>query len=310
MPVVRYVHEAQLEDYLQKQESIGWLFNSFFLVVAFALFLINIQIGSFRKQTAVVINSGGKAEVEGVSTEAFLPTPTITPTPTPTDLIYPTSEPVRVPKSSYKIAVFGDSMIDTMGERLEYLGGALKTKYPLTTFDLYNYGIGAENAEEGINRFGKEFHYKDRNFPPLSALHPDIIIIGSFGYNPFSPYDRNKHWLTLARLIEEVKHTNAQIYVLAEIAPLVHDFGRGPNGVDWPDDLRSTHAHQIIEQLENAVGLAKNEQVGLIDVFDQTVTNSQKEGRRQYVNPGDGIHPSVEGHEFTAEQIVKTLQFR
>lgn len=229
-------------------------------------------------------------------------TPTISPTSTfqPQNLssiLYP-----QPSKSSYSIAIIGDSMVDTMGERLEYLEHALKKKYPNTNFTLYNYGKGAENVQMGLNRFGSELHYQDRNYPLLTSLKPDILIVGSFAYNPFSPYDRDRHWLTLTKLVQSAQLVSSQIYLLAEISPLRSDFGKGPNGVNWDENTAYVHSGHIIEQEENAIGLAKNLNVGLIDAF------TPSHGNRSLVNPSDGIHPSVQGHEFTAEIIVNQIK--
>lgn len=247
--------------------------------------------------------------------------------PTPTQILIPTLAPTFLPakplvlsassqinsfdtvpkKLTYKIAILGDSMVDTMGERLEYLEHNLKAKYPDTEFLLYNYGIGARNVVEALGQIYNEFNNRDRHFPPLAVLQPDILIVGSFAYNPFFPHDRNKHWLGLAALIQEAKKVAPKVYILAEIAPLKRDFGKGPNGVNWDNDTVYIHATHIIEQLENAVGLSKSLGVPLIDVFAVSQTNEEKEGSWRYVNPSDGIHPSVAGHELTAEIISKTI---
>lgn len=212
-------------------------------------------------------------------------------------------------KSSYSIAVYGDSMVDTMGERLEYLEHALKKKYPDVNFTLYNFGKGAENVEMGLSRFGSELHYQDRNYPSLPQIMPDIIIIGSFAYNPFTPHDRDRHWLGLTHLVQEAKNLTSQVYLLAEIAPLRKDFGKGPNGVNWDDQTNFEHSGRIIEQLENAVGLSKTLHIPIIDVYHESLANAT-EGKREYVNPGDGIHPNIAGHEYMAEKIVETIQLK
>lgn len=210
-----------------------------------------------------------------------------------------------LPKKSYSIAIIGDSMVDTMGEALEYLGHSLKSVYPNTSFLLYNYGIGGQNVEEGLARFSSPFHFRDRAFPPLPELHPDVLIIGSFAYNPFNPYDRNKHWLLLTELVQQAKTVSPHVYVLAEIAPLLHDFGKGPGGVNWPDP--EIHVGHIVEMLKNAEGVATNEQVGLIDAFARSEVNG--DGTKAYVNAYDNIHPSVSGHEFMANLIAQALHF-
>ena len=223
-------------------------------------------------QSPVVEN----AQVLGTATEVS-PTTTSIPTATPTaePTVIPTpieSGQVPIPekshsKNSYSIAVYGDSMVDTMGERLEYLEHKLKSLYPSVNFTLYNYGKGSENVEMGLERWNSRLDYQDRHYPYITEVRPDIIILGSFAYNPFSPYERDRHWIGLTKLVEQAKSSGASIYMLAEIAPLRNTFGKGPNGVNWDESTAYEHSGRIVEQLENAVSLSRNLGVGLIDVF-------------------------------------------
>lgn len=223
------------------------------------------------------------------------------------DAVLPTQTPKKLKKNEYKIAVFGDSMVDTMGDDLPYLKDALKKKYPNTTFKLYNYGKGGETVDDGLARFKDPFSYSGRNYKSIIELNPDVIILGSFGYNPVVPYDRDHHWLTLTKLVEEAKETGADVYVLAENAPLRTDFGKGPKGVNWDSVSAYEHSGKIIQQIQNAISLSKNLNVLLIDVFDKTIVSNRTEGKKELVNTSDGIHPSKEGHEFIANEIVNTL---
>src|SRR3989344_287471 len=211
-------------------------------------------------------------------------------------------------KKLYTIAIIGDSMVDTMGEVLEYLDSELKTKYPKTKFLLYNYGTGAQNIEMGLARFGSHFNYQSRDYQPIPELKPDILIVASFAYNPFTPHDRDKHWLTLTKLVETAKQVTPRVYMLAEIAPLREDFGKGPQGVNWSDDTNYEHTLRIIQQLENTVGLSKALTVPLIDAFTPSFNFETREGKREYVNSADGIHPSIEGNKFMAEKIAETIK--
>lgn len=248
-------------------------------------------------------------QVLGTATEV-VPSPTafVIPSATPTLIPSPTQEPTptQVPskpysKNSYSIAVYGDSMVDTMGERLEYLEHSLKRLYPSVNFTLYNYGKGSENVEMGFDRWNNRLDYKDRHYQSIAEVRPDIIVIGSFAYNPFFPYERDRHWVGLTKLIEIAKSVTPNVYILAEIAPLRSNFGKGPNGVNWDEQTAYIHSGHIIEQLENAVGLAKTLSVPLIDVFHASGGNTS------YTNSSDGIHPSVAGHEFTANMIANAI---
>lgn len=214
-------------------------------------------------------------------------------------------------KDEYVIAVYGDSMVDTSGEVLEYLEHELTDRYPETRFNLYNYGMGSNNAEDGLDRWAKPFHHMDRNYPPITEIDPDIIIMGSFAYNVFTPHDRNRHWLALTELIQKAQIISPDVYVMAEIAPLRRGFGFGPNGVNWDPTTAYAHTGNIIEQLKNAIGLADTLDVPLIDAYTPSLDDEgREEGTRKYVNPSDGIHPSVAGHQFIAEIIVDTIELK
>lgn len=222
------------------------------------------------------------------------PTPTPDPSPLPT-------------KSSYIIAAIGDSMIDTMGDNLPYLAQTLAQLYPQTNFHLANYGIGSQNVAEGLSRFDKSYTNNTRSYPPLPDLAPDIIIVGSFSYNPFSPHNPDEHWLKLTELVKRAQTITPHVYLLSEIAPLSVGFGQGPGGPNWPPDDSYQQAVKIAEQLENTVSLAKNLNVELINAFEASKKNGRF-GQKIYVSGHDGIHPSEEGHYLMAQLIARALK--
>jgi hypothetical protein len=205
------------------------------------------------------------------------------------------------------IALFGDSMIDTMGDNVDALSQVLSRKYPSVTFTFYNYGIGAQNAEAGLSRFDSPYVYFKRDYPPVSSIKPDILIIGSFSYNPFNPHNSSRHIENLTALLNKAKQTDAKVYLLVEIAPLSEEFGRGENGVNMTPSAAAQHASHIQENLEDSLKVARSVQVPVIDAYTGSKT-SETEGTKAYVNPDDGIHPSYEGHLYTADQIAKTIK--
>lgn len=224
-----------------------------------------------------------------------------------TNTLSPTPTIKKLLKNSYVVAAFGDSMIDTM-EHMEKLNGALKEKYPGVIFKLYNYGIGATNVEQGLDRWGLIFSNRERSYPPITSIHPDIIILGSYAYNPFNPHDPNKRQQLLTQLIKKAKETGVKVYLLSEIAPLYDGFGEGPKGPNLGTESAHLQAERINEQLEQNAQIAKSENVELVDIFSLTQVNG-KYGNRNYTNPDDGIHPSEYAQELTAEQIVKIIKF-
>lgn len=255
-----------------------------------------------------LINSKNNKEVLSEKNVNSLAAPSADPSPNPDPSSSPS--PRYIPsKSSYTIAIIGDSMVDTMGENLEYLTKSLKAQYPQTAFKLFNYGIGGENVEKGLLRFDKPLIYKERNFSALSSLKADVIIVGSFAYNPFSPHDRQKHYTLLSQLVEKAVNANADVYLLAEIAPLGSNFGQGPNGINWPNDLALNQAAHIVQQLENVLNLANSKNLPLINAYLESQVNG-KYGSGVYTDANDGIHPSVQGHVLMANLIARTLKLK
>ena len=247
-------------------------------------------------------------EKKSVKAVTIVPTMQIVPTSTPTFIPTPTPTPfIVLKKASYTIAIFGDSMVDTMGENLEYLQGILANKYPQTKFNLYNYGIGGQNVEQGLGRFESSFVNRERQYSPLPQLTPDVLIIGSFAYNPFSSHDRNRHYTLLRELIAKAKNVSSNVYLLAEIAPLKTGFGKGKNGVNMADNVALEQANHIIEQLDDVINLSKAENIPLINVYYESRIEGSY-GNPYFVNRDDGIHPSEAGHLFTAELIVTNIK--
>lgn len=263
-------------------------------------------LGVFLSQKYFNKKDSIRESVKAVSVIPSLPSkPTSTPTLVPT--LIPTPF-IILKKSSYSIAVFGDSMVDTMGEKLEYLQKVLVRKYPETEFNLYNYGIGGQNIEQGVGRFESSFVNRERRYPPLPVLAPDVLIIGSFAYNPFPLHDRNKHYTFLRELIGKAKNVSSHVYLLAEIAPLKTGFGKGKNGVNMPEEIASEQAIHVIEQLDDVINLSTSENIPLINAYYNSRIDGSY-GDPYFVNKDDGIHPSAAGHIFTARLIVEKIRF-
>lgn len=211
-------------------------------------------------------------------------------------------------KKDITIALVGDSMIDTMQTDFPYLKDKLKQKYPNVNFKLLNYGVGAENAEMGLARLSKPLNYKDRTYIALTELKPDIIIVGTWAYNPFSPHDVAKHEQFLSKIVQTTKKTGANVYLLKEIAPLSAQFGRGVRGVNWEEGQARLQSKYILDQLGNADRVASREQVLEINTFELTSDNNS--GKKEFVNESDGINPSPQGHQLMAQSIVDTMQLQ
>lgn len=305
---IGFIQHLSNKPYFKALATIAWSFAMFALALNLSISYFGRSVGgqelAFVEPQEETIENG---QIQGVTTEVS------TQSPTPVSILVDEQKDIventaRTPrKTSFKIALYGDSMIDSLGTKMIALQDALKKKYPNITFTFYNYGVGAENVEQGLSRFDKPLIIGDRNYPPLSTIGADIIVLDSYAYNPFNPFDRDKHWINLSKLVEKAKETNAEVYLLADIAPVRAEFGRGPKGVNWDTVTAYEKSGQVIQLLENAVGISKNLNVILINAFERSTVTVRGDGKREFVSAQDGVHPSDIGQKFIAEQITNTL---
>ena len=272
-------------------------------VLAFVLLLFFVVASFFfySQKNKKILSASVASPIASPQPFASAP-PSPTPSPTPSPL-------VKLSKSTYVIAAFGDSMVDTMGENLDYLDQALRAKYPRTFFKMYNYGIGSQNVAEGLSRVNNNLTYKERNFEPITKINADVIVLGSFSYNTFPSHDRSRHYSTLIELVNKMKETGASVYLLAEIAPLSSGFGKGEHGVNWPEVDAHAQAQKIVEQIEDTISVTNNLGVPLINAYSLSTVDGRF-GNSSYVDGNDGIHPSVAGHVLMANTIARTIKLK
>lgn len=209
---------------------------------------------------------------------------------------------------SLTIAFLGDSMVDTMGPGMPYIEKELKKDYPGFQFTLLNYGAGGTNIEYGIQRLSNDYQYLGKTIPALVKTNPDIVVVESFAYNPWSgdQSDLDRHWLDMAKIADILKsQTKSKIMFLATIAPNKSNFGAGPNGVNWDKNTSYQHAQTIEKYLDNTIRFASSQGYQFVDAYHPSQSNN--DGIREYINASDGIHPSVSGCQLIARLISQKL---
>lgn len=207
--------------------------------------------------------------------EALGETTTVTPTPTP------------VPIGKHTIAFLGDSMIDTMGPGLpalkDLLGGNVT---------LLNYGVGGTNIDYGIERITNDYTYLGNHIAALASVHPDIVVLESFAYNPFPDADGgvNRHWLALAKAVDTLRASipGVKIVIAATIAPHASDV------------MSADHVAVIKSYLDSTIAFTKSMNLPLADAYHGSVES--------YTNPGDHIHYSDSGRAFFAQKLAAAIR--
>ncbi len=263
---------------------------------------VSSPVTSFpAKSFAQIIVKHPPTKVLGVMTE----TPPATPSATPT-----VASGITTMKKHYSIAFLGDSMIDTLGPGIPHTQKALKSLYPSTSFDLYNYGVGATNIDYGLQRITRGYTYLGNEIPALITKHPDIVVVESFAYNPY-PYDAgalDRHWLQLAAIVDSLKANlpGVRIVIAATIAPNSTVFGDGAPGLSFAIDDKIKRTTTIKQYLDSTVKFAKSQKLPLADVFHASI-DAAGNGKLQYINGGDHIHYSDAGRMLFAQIVANTL---
>ncbi|OGG08892.1 hypothetical protein A2154_04660 [Candidatus Gottesmanbacteria bacterium RBG_16_43_7] len=218
--------------------------------------------------------------------------------------------PQKPAKSQYTVALLGDSMVDTLGADFTELQTVLQSAYPAVKFTLLNYGVGATNIEYGLFRITNAYTYLDRQFPSLLSQNPDIVVVESFGYNPF-PYDigaMDQHWLYIARIIDTLRQNlpEVKIILLATIAPNSDVFADGVPDIHFDAQGKREHAIVVNRYLGNIVNFARSQNLPLADAYHDSLDGSGQ-GKLEFINAGDHIHYSPAGRTLVAQKIFNAI---
>lgn len=272
-------------------------------------------LGSTTESNTLPVLSSIPEEIAIVSstltptpTEGITPTPTISLTPTPTESPQENSSRRNV-RNNYKIAFLGDSMVDTFGKGYPILSEKLKSRFPKTQFEILNYGVGARDLEYGLFRLTNNYIYMNEEIPALLSQRPDIIFVESFAYNHWSKSqeDLNKQWTILGKIVDTIRQqSNARIVFYTTIGPNSRVYAKGVSDIHWTDSDRRDQTDCVKIYLNNHLNFAKSAHLPFIDAFHPSL-NAENEGKLVYINSGDLLHPSNEGHAFVASMIADWL---
>jgi hypothetical protein len=230
----------------------------------------------------------------------------LSPTPTPFKPF-----PYKVPEipvmRAYRIMLVGDSMVEALGPNAQLLRQHLIELYPENEFVDYNYGFGATSIETLPERLSKETEYNGNKYQSVLSQGFDLIIIGSFAYNPLSQEELDvgieKHIKVLDNSIREIikQKPESVVALLLPIAPSKTHFAEGVYNLS-PEE-RKSWAEQRIAYIKAVKNYAEENNIPLINVYERSL-NQQGEGNLIYINPDDFIHPSAEGVDLMSRTIA------
>lgn len=235
------------------------------------------------------------------------PTAYVTPTPSPTPIDTRTAK-----KRAITVSLIGDSMIDTLGPVGSGLAQRLNAIYPNATFTIMNHGVGAENIDSGLRRLTNNYTYLGLGRNSVVSERPDVVVIESFGYNPFPQADINDalttHWLRLAAMVDTIHQQlpETKIVIAATIAPNWDVFGDGAPGISFTPEDKRARAETIKKYLENTIAFAKSQDIPLADAYHGSMDKNGN-GFTKYINAGDHIHYSDAGRAYFSQIVANSI---
>jgi len=234
----------------------------------------------------------------------------ITPSPEPTP--YQTySAPEIETKEVYIIALLGDSMMEALGP----LGGPFSEKlgnlYQNQDIIVDNYSVGSTNILSIDERLRKELSSGQWSFKPLIQRDDiDLIVVGSFAYNPLSHItDRKEALETQNKALTDLMMTiekempQTKVVFLSTIAPSKEFFGKSLN---LDPEKRLIQVQERKEYLANHIAFANKHSIPVIDVYHESL-NENGDGNLEYINPDDFIHPSAVGVDVISSQMAEFI---
>lgn len=266
---------------------------------------------SFSDLLNAMPEAGGN--VLGATATATL-SATLTPPPQVTPEANPTPSPATrtAKKRAMTITLLGDSMIDTLGPIGGGLASRLNAVYPNATFTIINHGVGAENIDSGLRRLTNGYSYLGLGRNSVISEKPDIIVIESFGYNPYPLPDINDalttHWLRMASLVDTIHQQSPEtkIVMAATIAPNWDVFGDGAPFINFSPEGKRMKVEEIKKYIENTIAFAKSQGLPLADAYHPSL-DAAGNGKLTYINAGDHIHYSDAGRALFSQIIANTL---
>lgn len=241
---------------------------------------------------------------------AALPEQKITPSPTP--FIFTTYASPKIEKKEvYKIAMIGDSMTAALGPHgggmSEYMNALYKKDSSTTQ------GIIVDNFAKSSNLLAVDVQLNNKTviseytFEPLLTSDYDLILVESFGYNPLSEYGVEEGVKKQTELLNSLmttlitKRPKMAIVFVTTIAPNKKLYAKKtqPNN---SEEERAKQAEERIAYLVNHNAYAQAHNIPLINIYEKSLTDLG-DGKREYINENDNIHPSFVGIDFIGHSI-------
>ena len=210
------------------------------------------------------------------------------------------------PKNNYTLVLVGDSMTAMLGEK--EIEEELKRFYKDKEIKVINYGVGSTSLDTAINRFAESVIKGDESLNPIFSHNPDVVLLESFGNNPFNlskEIGLRKQTEKLDKILKTIKEKDPKIVIIfvATIAPS-KNYGQGV--LELSSKERKEAQELRTAYIKNHIDYAKTHKIPLIDIYRKSFSETD-EVKEEYINRSDFIHPSERGIDFINREITNFI---
>lgn len=186
---------------------------------------------------------------------------------------------------AFTIVALGDSLTQGWMARkgyVDFVGEALRERYPGAQLTVVNRGVPGGTAEEGLERLRRD----------VLDLDPDLVFV-QFGLNDLSlgvPVERFKR--TVYAIVNQIRDNTAADILLITSVPI----------------MGSPAEDRMAEEFYAALAsLAESERTGLAMVHAYWKKRIAEGAEFDKLVQFDGVHPTVEGYRLMAEAVLGML---
>jgi len=208
---------------------------------------------------------------------------------------------------SYKLALIGDSMIDTLSS--DICQKSLTSYFPQTNFNLLKYGYGSTTIESALKRLTEMTVYLGKNYASVLSQNPDLIVIESFAYNNYGNSESgiNRYRQALTNIIKVINDQSpkTKIVLAATIAPNSISFGNGLKDIHFSALEKIEKTNTIKLYLQNLINFGSENNLPVANAYQSSLFN--QEGLESLISSGDHLHPSPLGTQLFCDTLAKTI---
>jgi lysophospholipase L1-like esterase len=220
------------------------------------------------------------------------------------------AESTRERKRSATIVAFGDSVTAARGP-LDVYASVLAKELAFAGNDVkvVNAGIGGNTTRDGRGRFERD----------VLAANPDVVIM-MFGINdaaidlwkdPPATGPRvtlEDYKLNLVAMVRALKERGTRVVLMTSnpiywVERTLQRYGKPPYRRDDVDGFN----YFLRDYVQAVRDIARNEAVGLVDVYSAFKDHEEKAKLKPGVLTKDGLHPDEQGQRIIAELLMAHL---